>query len=173
MDTRVESKITAEFEPQIRACEHPQELVVHLLRAIQRELGWVPDEGVELAARLLGLSPIQVEEVATFYDKLYRRPVGKRVIHLCDSVCCHCLGEEDLRRHLVARLGVGLGETTSDGVFTLLPTCCLGACDQAPAMMIGLRVVGRLDPEKLDRVLAEERAAALAEAGSGEGETGA
>jgi len=164
VDPRIIEKLTAEFAPQREACEHPQELVVHLLRAVQRECGWVPDEGVLFAARLLGLTPIQVEEVATFYDKLYRRPVGRRVIHLCDSICCWSRGADELRAHLEARLGIRMGETTPDGVFTLLPTCCLGACGRAPAMQVGFRLVGELTPEKVDRVLEEERARALEEA---------
>jgi NADH-quinone oxidoreductase subunit E len=160
VDAKLEKKIAAEFEPQIRACDHPQELVVHLLRAIQREHGWVPDEGVELAARLLGLQPIQVEEVATFYDKLYRRPVGRRVIHVCDSICCWSRGEQEIRAHLEARLGIRMGETTPDGVFTLLPSCCLGACGRAPAMQVGFHLYGELTPAEVDRVLDEERRAA-------------
>ena len=136
---------------------HPREMVIDVLRAIQDENGWVPDEGVELAAAILGLSSLQVEEVATFYDKIYRQPVGRRVIHVCDSICCWSRGGEEVYGYLRQKLGVGAGETTKDGVFTLLPTCCLGACGEAPAMMVGLNTYGNLTPDRIDEILELER----------------
>ena len=146
------------FKAKADAIAHPHELIVDLLRAIQAHHGWVPDEGVLLTAETLGVLPIEVEELATFYDKIFRYPVGRRVIHVCDSVCCWATGAEMVAGHLQQSLGIGLGETTADGMFTLLPTCCLGACGDAPAMMIGLTTYGHLTPEKIDQVLAEVRA---------------
>ena len=146
------------FKARAAAIAHPHELIVDLLRAIQSHYGWVPDDGVLLTAETLGVLPIEVEEVATFYDKIFRREVGRRVIHVCDSICCWATGAEMIAGHLQKSLGIGLGETTADGLFTLLPTCCLGACGDAPAMMIGLTTYGHLTPEKIDRVLADVRA---------------
>ena len=146
------------FRARADAIAHPHELIVDLLRAIQAHHGWVPDEGVLLTAETLGVLPIEVEELATFYDKIYRYQVGRRVIHLCDSVCCWATGAEMIAGHLQQSLGIDFGETTDDGIFTLLPTCCLGACGDAPAMMIGLTTYGHLTPEKIDRVLAAVRA---------------
>jgi NADH-quinone oxidoreductase subunit E len=139
---------------------HPREMVIDVLRAIQDANGWVPDAGVELAAEILGLSPLQVEEIATFYDKIYRQPVGKRVIHVCDSICCWSRGGEEVYDYLRQRLSVEPGGTTTDGVFTLLPTCCLGACGEAPAMMVGLTTYENLTPERIDAILELERAEA-------------
>ena len=150
-------ELIEEFSGRAAASAHPREMVIDVLRAIQNANGWVPDAGVELAASILGLSPLQVEEIATFYDKIYRRPVGRKVIHVCDSIACWSRGSEDLYRHLQQRLGIAPGETTADGVFTLLPTCCLGACDEAPAMLIGLKLYGRLTAERIDEILAAER----------------
>lgn len=146
------------FRSRAAAIAHPHELIVDLLRAIQAHHGWVPDDGVLLTAETLGVLPIEVEEVATFYDKIFRREVGRRVIHVCDSICCWATGAEMIAGHLQKSLGIGLGETTADGLFTLLPTCCLGACGDAPAMMIGLTTYGHLTPEKIDRILADVRA---------------
>lgn len=146
------------FRSRAAAIAHPHELIVDLLRAIQSHHGWVPDDGVQLTAETLGVLPVEVEEVATFYDKIFRREVGRRVIHVCDSICCWATGAEMIAGHLQKRLGIDLGETTDDGLFTLLPTCCLGACGDAPAMMIGLTTYGHLTPEKIDRVLADVRA---------------
>lgn len=146
------------FKAKADAIAHPHELIVDLLRAIQSHYGWVPDDGVLLTAKTLGVLPIEVEEVATFYDKIFRREVGRRVIHVCDSICCWATGAEMITAHLRNSLDIGLGETTADGVFTLLPTCCLGACGDAPAMMIGLTTYGHLTPEKIDQILADVRA---------------
>ena len=136
---------------------HPREMTIDVLRAIQDENGWVPDAGVELAASILGLSPLQVEEVATFYDKIYRSPVGRRVIHVCDSICCWSRGGEAAYGYLQQKLGVKPGGTTEDGVFTLLPTCCLGGCGRAPSIMVGRKFYGKLTVEELDRVIAQLR----------------
>jgi NADH-quinone oxidoreductase subunit E len=148
-----------DFRARAAAIVHPHELIVDALRAIQAHHGWVPDAGVDLVAELLGVLPVEVEEVATFYDKIFRRPVGKRVIHLCDSICCWANGSEELAAYLQKTLGIGFGETTVDGVFTLLPTCCLGACGEAPAMMVGLTTYGNLTAERVDAILRLERAA--------------
>lgn len=146
-----------EMKRQIAAVHEPRELIVEVLQAVQKQNGWVPDAGVELAAELLGLSPLQVDEVATFYDKIYRSPVGRKVIHVCDSICCWTRGAEKVYGHLQQVLGIAPGETTSDGIFTLLPTCCLGACGNAPSMRIGERLYSNLTAERVDEILAEER----------------
>ena len=146
-----------DFRAKAAAVSHPHELIVDALRAVQDENGWVPDAGIDLVAELLGVLPVEVEEVATFYDKIFRHPVGKRVIHVCDSICCWANGGEEIAAHLYRALDIGFGETTADGIFTLLPTCCLGACGEAPAMMVGLTTHGRLTPEKIDAILAGYR----------------
>ena len=133
--------------------EYRRELVVDFLREIQDHYGWVPDEGVELVAETLGIPCIEVEELATFYDKIYRHPVGRYPIHICDSICCWTRGSEQLALHLQERLGIKLGQTTEDGLFTLLPTCCLGGCGRAPSIMIGRKFHGSLTIEMLDQLI--------------------
>jgi NADH-quinone oxidoreductase subunit E len=157
------------FRAKAAAIVHPHELIVDALRAVQSHHGWVPDAGIELVAELLGVLPVEVEEIATFYDKIFRRPVGKRVIHVCDSICCWANGGDALVAHLQQTLGIGFGETTADGLFTLLPTCCLGACGDTPALMIGLTTHGRLTPGKVDAILKAERASLLFPLPPGEG----
>jgi NADH-quinone oxidoreductase subunit E len=98
-----------------------------------------------------------VEGVATFYNLIYRRPVGRHVILVCDSVSCWIMGYEDLRKRLEEHLGIGLGQTTPDGRFTLLPIGCLGACHRAPAMIVDGDLHENLSPEALDRILEEYR----------------
>lgn len=120
---------------------------MEVMKELQRHYGWLTDEAVTEAADLLGLSPLQIEELATFYEMIYRRPVGRTVVHVCDSISCWAVGGETLLRHLEQLLGVTVGGTTDDGAFTLLPCSCLGNCGDGPAMMIGERLYGRLTPE--------------------------
>ncbi len=133
--------------PQARAA------VPEALRVVQHSRGWVSDEGLQDIAGLLGLTADEIEAVATFSSLIFRRPVGRHVILLCDSVSCWILGSTSLLEHLQNRLGIGLGETTSDGRFTLLPANCLGACDLAPVMMVDEDLHVQLTPEMADRIL--------------------
>ncbi len=130
---------------------------VEALKTVQRSHGWVSDEDLREVARILEMSPDELDGVATFYNLIFRRPVGRHVILICDSVSCWIMGYEALRDHLQARFGVKLGETTADGRFTLLPIVCLGACDHAPAMMIDGDLHSDLDLAALDDLLAKYR----------------
>ncbi len=128
-------------------------LCIDAMLVVQKHRGWVSDESVRDIAELLGMSAADVDGVATFYNLIYRRPVGRHVIHVCDSVSCWIMGYETIRDYLSERLGIGYGETTPDGLVTLLPIVCLGACDHAPAMMVDRTLYGDLDPEKIDAIL--------------------
>jgi NADH-quinone oxidoreductase subunit E len=137
-----------------RLHEHPRGAVSEALLIVQEARGWVPDEAIPEVASLLGMSREEVEAVATFYELVFRKPVGRHVILLCDSVSCWVTGEERILTHLTKRLGIGLGGTTPDGNFTLLPAGCLGACDAGPAMMIDGTLYDTLTPERADEILA-------------------
>jgi NADH-quinone oxidoreductase subunit E len=142
---------------KIASVEHPRELVVDVMFALQDHYGYLSDEALEEAAILLGMTPLEMEELATFYTFIFREPVGKYVIHVCDSIICWMNGYESIREFLSQKLGIKMGETTSDGLFTLLPVCCIGYCDRAPAILINRKVYGPLTPEKLDKILEELR----------------
>jgi NADH-quinone oxidoreductase subunit E len=126
---------------------------VEALGVVQKHRGWVSDEALRDVAALLGMSAEEVENVATFYCRVYRRPVGRHVILVCDSVSCWIMGSETVREHLSKKLGIGLGETTADGRFTMLPNACLGDCDHAPAMMIDGDLHRNLTVEELETIL--------------------
>ena len=145
-------------EIQAAASHYPDKSAasIEALKIVQKHRRWVSDEALRAVAELLGLSPAELDGVATFYNLIYRRPVGETVIHYCDSVSCWMLGAEDIRERISQRLGIGLGETTADGRFTLLPIVCLGACDHAPAMMVGPELHGDLDEARIDAILAKE-----------------
>ena len=126
---------------------------IEALRVVQTHRGWVSDEALCDVAAELGMSPSELDAVATFYNLIFRRPVGRHVILVCDSVSCWIMGYDTIAEHLKKRLGIDFGETTPDGRFTLLPQVCLGACDQAPVMMIDEQLYGELDAGKVDEIL--------------------
>jgi len=126
---------------------------IDYLRCLQAERGYISDETLAEAAATLKMPVAVLDEVATFYNLIFRQPVGRRVILLCDSAVCWMMGRDALQRRIFERLGIGPGETTADGEFTLLPVVCLGACDRAPAMMVGDVLHGDLDDARLDTLL--------------------
>ncbi len=120
------------------------------MRIVQKHRGWVPDEALADIGELLGMSTTDLDGVASFYNLLFRRPVGRHVIYICDSVTCWMMGYDRHVPRLTKRLSINLGETTPDGRFTLLPIVCLGACDHAPVMMIDEDTHLDLEPAKID-----------------------
>jgi NADH-quinone oxidoreductase subunit E len=121
--------------------------------AIQAHYGYLSDEAVEDAAELLEMTPLEVEELATFYTFVFREPVGKYVIHVCDSVICWMDGSDSIKAYLCKKLEIDVGQTTADGLFTILPVCCIGYCDLSPAMLVNRKVHGNLTPQKIDSIL--------------------
>ncbi len=118
------------------------------------------DEAIADVAEALGLSREVVDSIATFFELVFRRPVGRHVILVCDSVSCCVTGGGEMARHLIGLLGVPMGATTPDGLFTLLPAGCLGVCEQAPAMMIDGEIFGNLTPERAREVITRYRSGA-------------
>jgi NADH-quinone oxidoreductase subunit E len=138
---------------RISSAEDPREQAVDAMFELQSHYGYMSDEAMAEASGLLDMTTLELEELATFYDHIYREPVGKYVIHVCDSAICWMHDHQSVIDHIRFRLNVDVGGTTADGLFTLLPVCCIGYCDRAPAMTINRRVFGRLTPEKIDRIL--------------------
>ena len=147
------AELKDKLKAEIDAFDHTREAAIDILTAVQAHYGYLSDEAVEEAAVLLEMSPLEVDELATFYTFLYREPVGKYVIHVCDSLICWMEGEENLVDHLCRSLEIGMGETTADGLFTLLPVCCIGYCDRAPAILVNRKVHGPLTIETLDGLI--------------------
>lgn len=123
------------------------------LKIVQRHRGWISDESLNDIARFLGMTDAELDSVATCYNLIFRQPVGRHVILICDCVSCWIMGYENLLSHLKEQLGIDFGQTTSDGCFTLLPVACLGACDKAPAMMIDDQLYADLDVSKLNAII--------------------
>jgi NADH-quinone oxidoreductase subunit E/NADH dehydrogenase (ubiquinone) flavoprotein 2 len=131
-----------------------QSAVMPLLDLAQRQEGWVSRAAIEEIARMLSMAPIQVEEVATFYTMYNRRPVGRFHVQICTNLPCWLRGSDDVVAAACEALGIGMGETTADGMFTLSEAECLGACVNAPMFQINDDYYEDLDPDSTRAVLA-------------------
>ena len=147
-------------EQEVQAINHEIQLVpykkaavIEALKIVQQHRGWISDESVEAIAGHLEMSPAEVDSVATFYNLIFRKPVGRHVILLCDSISCYVMGYKKLQEALQQKLKIKFGETTIDQRFTLLPNCCLGCCDHAPALMIDEDLHQDVTEEMLDEIL--------------------
>jgi NADH-quinone oxidoreductase subunit E len=146
-----------EIEAEMPKYPNKQAVCIDAMKIVQRHHGWVSDESIREVAEFLDMSADDLESVATFYNLIYRKPVGRHVILLCNSVSCWIMGYNRLRERLCQRLGIQLGETAADGRFTLLPIVCLGTCDHAPALMIDNDLHRDLSPDSAEQILERYR----------------
>jgi NADH-quinone oxidoreductase subunit E len=142
-----------EIQGEFQRYEQKRAACIEALKIVQRRRGWVSDEALGDLAQFLEMTPDELDSVATFYNLIFRRPVGRHVILVCNSASCWIMGYDRIVDQLQKRLGIGFGETTTDGRFTLLPNVCLGACDHAPAMIIDEDLHMDVDPQMLERIL--------------------
>lgn len=149
-----------EINAEIAHVPYRAAVAIDALKIVQAHRGWVSDESLRAIARHLEMSAEELDGIATFYNLIFRRPVGERVILLCDSISCWIKDCSQLRRQVIERLGIQPGETTADNRYTLLPVTCLGACDKAPVMMVGEDLHTDVDEPALDRIFASEDPAA-------------
>ena len=128
---------------------------IEALKIVQEHQGWVSDGKLLAIASYLGVHASEVESVATFYNRIYRKPVAENVFLICDSVSCWMMGQPELMAQATEILGIQPGGTS--GAITLIPTPCLGACDQAPVMMINDQRIEKLTAKKLAELIAQHR----------------
>lgn len=148
---------TAEIDEELARVPTRRAACIEALRAVQRRRGWIDDQALAEVADYLGMSVHELDGVASFYNLLYRRPVGRHVLLLCDSVSCWILGQDSLRAAIRAAIGADYGELSPDRRFTMLPTACLGACDRAPALMVDEDLHTDVSPEDLPDLLGRYR----------------
>jgi NADH-quinone oxidoreductase subunit E len=146
-DEKREIDEQAQGLPERRGCS------VEALKIVQKARGWISDDTLLEVARFLNMTADELDAVATFYPFIYRRPVGRHIIYLCDSMVCWAMGCESILERLTTCLKIPLGATTGDGRFTLLPVSCLGECDGAPAIIIDNDVYRNLDPDRIHSIL--------------------
>lgn len=127
----------ADIESEISHLPNRASAAIDALKIVQVYRGWISGESLNAIAKLLGMSAEELDGIATFYNLIYRQPVGEKVILYCDSVSCWLMDGDKVCKKMKQKLNVDYGETTADNKYTLLPVTCLGDCDHAPAMMVG------------------------------------
>lgn len=142
-----------EIHEEMKLYPYRGAVCIDALKIVQKHRGWISDEAVTDVAAEIGLTVDEVDGIATFYTRLYRKPVGRNIILVCDSISCMIMGYETIYRHISDRLKIKFGETTPDGRFTLLPISCLGDCDHAPAMMINDDHYNNLEVSEIEEIL--------------------
>ncbi len=143
----------AEINAEISHAPYPEAVAIDALKIVQTHRGWVSDGSLQAIAAHLGMSCAELDGIATFYNLIYRRPVGEHVILLCNSVTCWIKGCDKLQEKVTQHLGIGLGQTTTDNHYTLLPVTCLGACDKAPVLMVGKELHENVTAASLETLL--------------------
>jgi NADH-quinone oxidoreductase subunit E len=158
----ISESIKARFAKEVAKypAEQAQSAVMACLSIVQDELGYVSPESERDVAEYLGMQPIAVHEVTSFYNMYNQRPVGKYKFNVCTNLPCQLRDGNQALQHLEKKLGVSMGDTTSDGLFTLQQSECLGACADSPVMLVNDRsMCSFMTNEKLDQLVDELRAA--------------
>jgi NADH-quinone oxidoreductase subunit E len=134
--------------------------VLPLCALAQKEYGYMSPEAVREVAEILELDPTEIQGLVGFYTLLHETPTGKYVVEICDDLPCALRGADQFIDHVCHKLGVNVGETTEDGLFTIQRVMCIAACDRAPVAQIDLEYYEHLDPDKFDAVLEKLKSAA-------------
>ncbi|HZX73222.1 MAG TPA: NADH-quinone oxidoreductase subunit NuoE [Cyclobacteriaceae bacterium] len=142
-----------EIDAAIHVVPYKQAACIEALKVVQNHRRWVSDESLKDVASYMEMSSEELDSVATFYNLIFRRPVGRHIILVCDSISCWVMGYESLRDELTKLLGIKLGETSADSRFTMLPNPCLGTCDCAPALMIDNDLYRNITLDQLNDIL--------------------
>lgn len=149
--------VEKEFQELLTRYPSKRSALIPALHIVQRELGYVTDEGVQYIADLIGLSPAQVAEVASFYLLLHRKPVGKNILWVCHNLSCTLRGSEEILEYLEKKLNIKVGETTPDGKFSLFRQECLASCDTAPVMQVNDDFEENLTFQRIDEIIEKLR----------------
>jgi NADH:ubiquinone oxidoreductase subunit E len=135
--------------------EHSQQRwpLIPLVQKIQSEFGYIPSQSIPILARALRLFPSQVQGVISFYEQLYTKPRGKKIVRVCRGTACHVRGGKTILKLVKQNLGIEEGETTPDMEYTLETVACIGVCALAPNVVIGDRVFGHMNPKKIEHMM--------------------
>ena len=140
----------ADIDAALRKYPTRRSAVMDILYMVQEDDGWVSPAAMEEVAEICHMLPSQVEEMVTFYMMYHRRPVGRHVLAVCGTLPCALCGAAGLLAYLQERLGVGIDEITPDGLFTIKRVECLGACSEAPLMLVNRTLACRLTRQRVD-----------------------
>ncbi len=127
--------------------------LIPLLQAAQRDYSYIPEAAIHYISDIVGIPPAQIYGVITFYTQFRLKPVGKYLLRICNGTACHVNGSKLMGQVIEDELGIGVGQTTEDGLFTVQSVACLGCCSLSPVMVINEDTHGRLDPRKIRKIL--------------------
>ena len=156
LDSVLSAEELREIDAELSHVPYKSGAAIDALKIVQARRGWISDQCLQAIAKYLDMSAEELEGIATFYNLIYRRPVGKKVILFCDSVSCLICGCDSIKQKITDVLGVDYGQTTEDNEYSLIPVPCLGACDRAPVMMVGDDLVTHIDEAKIDELFADK-----------------
>ena len=142
-----------ELEDAVKHYPDKRGAAIDALLIVQRRRGWISDDTLLEIAQFLEITAEDLDSIATFYNLVFRKPVGRHVAFMCDSISCWIKGCEQVQERIKTLYDVDLGQTTSDGRLTVLPITCLGQCERAPALMIDQDVYGDVTPEKIEEIV--------------------
>jgi NADH-quinone oxidoreductase subunit E len=142
-----------ELEDAVKHYPDKRGAAIDALLLVQRRRGWISDDTLLEIAQFLVISAEDLDSIATFYNLVFRKPVGRHVAFVCDSISCWIKGCEQVCEQLKKQYDIDLGQTTSDGRLTVLPIACLGHCERAPALMIDQDVYGDVTPDKVELIM--------------------
>ena len=143
----------AELDHLLQHYPVPSGANIDALKMIQRHHGWVSDQHLAALSAYMQVPVAELESVATFYNLIFRKPVGDYLVHPCDGVSCLLMGYRNVQEQLQKTLAIDNGETTEDNTFTLIPLPCLGACDKAPVMLINETLYENLKPNQIGKII--------------------
>lgn len=150
---RFDRKLQKRIEDLKGRYAEPRAALIPILWECQNRWGWISPETQKTISEDLGLSPSTVHGVVSFYTMFHESRPGRHVLQVCGTLSCHLSGSEEVASHLKKRLGVDFGQTTDDGLFTLIQVECLGACDEGPVLRVDDTQYGKMTPRKVDRLL--------------------
>ena len=154
LSEQIQARINRELKKY--PADQKQSAVMAALRFVQDERGWISSDDMSDVAAYLGMPQMAVYEVATFYHMYNLKPMGKHTLTVCTNLSCQLMGANEALDYLKNKLGIGLGEMTADGKFSLREAECMGACVEAPLLTVNnKRICSRLTPAKIDQILAE------------------
>ncbi len=146
-----------DFKIDLLTGKKGNDALIPLLQSAQDSYGYVPEKTIQYISEFVGIPAADIYGVVTFYSQFRLKPLGKYVIKICEGTACHVNGAKNIVYTLLNELGIGLGETSEDGMFSLLSVACLGCCSLSPVIMINEETFGRLTPDKVKKVLDEYR----------------
>ncbi|QJC35009.1 NADH-quinone oxidoreductase subunit NuoE [Enterobacteriaceae endosymbiont of Donacia piscatrix] len=127
--------------------------IIEILIFFQKKYGWISNKIITNISNILKIHPSEIDSIATFYSQIFRSPVGKYVIKYCDSIVCYITKYKKILKHIEQKLKIKSGETTSDKLFTLIPICCLGHCENSPVIMINKKIYTSLSINYINQIL--------------------